>query len=73
LPLDIALQKAKLDFIHAASGEKKLPYYWAAAIVAGKTDAIDTGKTFPWESLFILAGLTCLSLFLFLKLNRVYG
>ncbi len=40
LPIDVALQKAKLDFIQEGSKQNKLPYYWAAAILAGKSDAI---------------------------------
>ena len=37
---DEALQKAKLDFIHANSSEKTLPYYWANMILIGNADAI---------------------------------
>ena len=37
-PTDIALQKAKIDFLRNAKGEKKLPSYWAAPILVGKTD-----------------------------------
>jgi len=40
LPMDDALQKAKLEFMQG-SREKSLPYYWAATILAGKTDTID--------------------------------
>ena len=35
LPADRALQQAKLDFIGDGSGEKSLPYYWAAPVFAG--------------------------------------
>jgi tetratricopeptide (TPR) repeat protein len=35
LPADRALQQAKLDFIGDGSGEKSLPYYWAAPVIAG--------------------------------------
>ena len=38
LPLDIALQKAKMDLL---SGENKLPYFWAAFVLSGKTNAIE--------------------------------
>ena len=38
LPLDIALQKAKMDLL---SGESKLPYFWAAFVLSGKTSAIE--------------------------------
>lgn len=67
LPLDVALQKAKLEFISSSPKGKKLPYYWAAAILAGKTDAIETGSSLSWY--WIAAGigiiLLCLVFFRF--------
>ena len=54
IPIDIALQKAKLDFIQHASKENKLPYYWAATILAGKSDAIEYDKKFPWKDISII-------------------
>jgi CHAT domain-containing protein len=48
LSLDVALQKAKIEFIRSAPKRKRLPYYWAAAILAGKTDAIETGSGYSW-------------------------
>jgi CHAT domain-containing protein len=38
---DRALQSAKLEFIHTSDKQQSLPYYWAAAILVGKTEAID--------------------------------
>jgi CHAT domain-containing protein/tetratricopeptide (TPR) repeat protein len=50
IPLDIALQKAKKEFITTSvSGESKLPYYWAASILVGKSDKIKLQKRFPWK------------------------
>jgi CHAT domain-containing protein len=50
LPVDLALQKAKLQFIRSApTREKQLPYYWAASIVIGKTNAINFPKPFNWR------------------------
>lgn len=49
MPTDLALQKAKLEFINHASKEKTLPYYWAAAILAGKTDTIELKKSNSWK------------------------
>ena len=49
LPLDVALQKAKLEFIASSSKEKKLPYYWAAAILVGKVDKIEINKGIDWK------------------------
>jgi CHAT domain-containing protein len=57
LPIDISLQKAKLEFIKDSPKEKSLPYYWAATILAGKTDAIELKKDFPWKSLAFLMAL----------------
>jgi tetratricopeptide (TPR) repeat protein len=41
LPTDVALQKAKIEFMHSASMEKKkLPYFWASSILTGKVNSI---------------------------------
>ncbi len=40
LPTDLALQKAKLEFIKNAPLEKSLPFYWAAPILTGKAEII---------------------------------
>lgn len=48
MPVDIALQKAKLEFMLHASKGNRLPYYWAASIVVGKTDPINYKKTYSW-------------------------
>ena len=37
---DIALQKAKLDLLNHPNNLYALPYYWAAVIIIGKTDAL---------------------------------
>jgi CHAT domain-containing protein/Tfp pilus assembly protein PilF len=49
LPLDEALQKAKLEFIAGSSKEKRLPFYWAAAVLVGKTDAVDVSTGYQWK------------------------
>jgi len=50
IPLDIALQKAKKEFITTSvSGENKLPYYWAASILVGQSKPIALQKSFPWK------------------------
>lgn len=36
LQTDLALQKAKLEFINTSPKEKQFPYYWAATILVGK-------------------------------------
>ena len=45
LPKDIALQKAKLEFLDMQDKSFDLPYYWAANIILGKTNAIEYDKT----------------------------
>jgi CHAT domain-containing protein len=41
LTTDKALQSAKLEFFRTSDIQQTLPYYWAAAILVGKTEAID--------------------------------
>jgi LPXTG-motif cell wall-anchored protein len=72
LPLDIALQKAKLEFIASSSKEKKLPYYWAAAILAGKTDAIEMSTGFNWKWAALIGGLLIISLIFFFSKKKKY-
>lgn len=48
-PLDVALQKAKLEFLAAASGENKLPYYWSPAVLVGKSDPVKYTKSINWK------------------------
>lgn len=57
LSLDVALQKAKMEFIKTSSREKQLAYYWAAPVLIGDSAAIKPEKTFPWKYLAIIAGL----------------
>ncbi len=64
MPTDIALQKAKLEFVRNASTRGQLPYYWAAAILAGKTDTIHIRKGNTWKTLGFLSTSLFLSFFL---------
>ncbi|HTE26022.1 CHAT domain-containing protein [Flavitalea sp.] len=36
LPVDVALQQAKLKYLETATGEKVMPYFWAGSLVEGK-------------------------------------
>ncbi|MEP7375752.1 MAG: CHAT domain-containing tetratricopeptide repeat protein [Chitinophagaceae bacterium] len=62
LSADVALQRAKLNFLQTASKEKKLPGYWAAAVLVGRADTIELKKTNSpknaifLSSLFFIAG-----------------
>ncbi len=67
LPLDVALQKAKKEFIQTGSKEYSLPYFWAASVLVGKTDAIgDSNHEFSWK-LIVLSASACLLLLLAAK------
>ena len=45
---DIALQKAKIEFLKTQSGEKQLPTFWAAAVLVGDAEAISSGFSWWW-------------------------
>ena len=50
LPSDVALQRAKKEFRKTISSkEQDLPYYWAAPILIGQSDAIVSEKPFQWK------------------------
>jgi hypothetical protein len=57
---DIALQNAKREFMRTTSKEKKLPYYWASAILIGKTDKIELKKGLPWTFVLVTSGVLIL-------------
>jgi hypothetical protein len=40
LPIDVSLQKAKMEFIETGTRENRLPYFWAAPVLIGKTNAM---------------------------------
>lgn len=56
LPLDVAMQQARIMFIKTASGEEALPYYWAAAIIVGKTDPIQLNASTNRVPLALIIG-----------------
>jgi CHAT domain-containing protein len=45
-PIDVALQKAKLEFMNTGSRENQLPYFWASSVLAGKSNAIKNKNPF---------------------------
>ena len=68
LPLDVALQKAKNEFIQTASlNENKLPYYWAASILVGQSNSISFHKSFEWKW---VASILLLSLLVFWQIKK---
>jgi CHAT domain-containing protein/Tfp pilus assembly protein PilF len=70
IPLDISLQKAKLEFIASSSKEKRLPYYWAAAIIVGKTDPVKAGTLFKWQEVAVILGMLMIGLAFLLKKKK---
>ena len=46
---DVALQRAKLAFMEKSLKEKRLPYYWAASVLTGRSDAIAIRSSFRWQ------------------------
>ena len=70
MPIDVALQKAKLEFYNTAKGEDKLPCYWAPAVLVGKTDPIMYKKAFPPIYIVLLVALAgILTWWIFQKKN----
>ncbi len=61
-PTDIALQKAKIEFLKSASKEKALPYYWAGPILSGKTEKIEFSQGNYWKWIGIGAGLLLITI-----------
>jgi CHAT domain-containing protein len=69
LPLNEALQKAKLEFLKTATGENRLPYYWAASILVGNTDSLQIPRRSNWPYYAAAAGIAIL-LFLFIAIRK---
>ena len=67
---DIALQKAKLEFLRTASKEKSLPYFWAGPILSGKAEKIEFSKSNPWKWVGLGLGLALLITMLYWKRKR---
>ena len=71
MPMDVSLQKAKIEFIETGTLESQLPYYWAAAVLIGKTNAIEFGRSFSWgTSIWVLVILFFLSILIYLGIIK---
>ena len=57
LPMDVALQQAKIAFLKTASMEKRLPYFWAASVLSGQSGIIKFDKPFSYAWLVIAISL----------------
>jgi CHAT domain-containing protein len=64
LTSDVALQKAKLEFIKTS---ESLPYFWAAPVLAGKADLIELKKPVPWNWIVAITVLIAASFWLWKK------
>jgi CHAT domain-containing protein len=69
LTSDVALQKAKLEFIKTGAKEKSLPYYWAAPVLVGKADLIELKKPIPWNWIVAITVFVAVSFWLWKKRN----
>lgn len=48
LPKDLALQRAKQDWLNAAQGTDQLPNAWAGMIILGDAEPLDQPSRWPW-------------------------
>ena len=58
LPTDMALQKAKLEFLKTVSKQKSMPCYWAGPVLIGKTDILAPNKPYPVKWVIMLSVLS---------------
>ena len=71
LPSDVALQRAKKEFRKTISSkEQDLPYYWAAPVLIGQSDAILSEKPFQWQWVVLFVGALFLLLSIWAKRFR---
>jgi CHAT domain-containing protein/tetratricopeptide (TPR) repeat protein len=70
LPTDVALQKAKLEFLQTTSKEKAMPCYWAGPVLVGKTDKIELSKPYHWKWLAVFAGIAVIVFYVMRKRVR---
>jgi CHAT domain-containing protein len=69
-PTDVALQKAKIEFIKT-SDEQRLPYFWASAILVGKNSKLKNETTSSWQIVVLIVTVTTLlALLLYSKFFR---
>ena len=72
-PTDVALQKAKIEFIQTAQGGEQLPYYWAGAVLSGTSRMIENNKDSNWKMTVALSslGIFIMSMIVSNKMFRV--
>ncbi len=73
-PRDVSLQKAKMQYVKESSQQHRLPYFWAATVLIGKTDSIRNVKDLPAASPTIIfaiaAGLLLVGLLWLFAIRR---
>ncbi|MBS1661804.1 MAG: CHAT domain-containing protein, partial [Bacteroidetes bacterium] len=71
-PADIALQQAKKEFLHNASGDQRLPYYWAAPVLTGQATLLpkDPPSTFGRYLLLLPLALLVIFVLVFIRMKK---
>jgi len=72
LPADVALQRAKIDFISSEDKDKQMPYYWAASIFVGIDESFIPSKAGDWKLSLVLAPIVGVVILLFFVFYRRY-
>ncbi len=70
LPTDEALRQAKLKFIKDGGRKNGLPFYWASAILTGKTEIIKTKSFYPLWKIVLLLGVAGFLFWMGIKKNH---
>ncbi|PWT78156.1 MAG: hypothetical protein C5B59_02380 [Bacteroidetes bacterium] len=65
MPLDIALQKTKIDYISKQSKTNQLPFYWASMVVVGKSDPVTVEKKKSWAWITVWTALGGMAMLFF--------
>ena len=69
-PTDIALQKAKLEFLKVSSKSRQLPYYWAGSILVGKNYTPLVKREISWKLAALIISVLGLLFWMVMKFYR---
>jgi CHAT domain-containing protein/tetratricopeptide (TPR) repeat protein len=72
LTKDVALQKAKLDFLNSDDKMHELPYYWAPFIVLGNTDVVMQPANSGFQDFYRTSLLVILAIILALVFRKFF-
>lgn len=72
LPNDIALQRAKIDYLEGAGKLLSHPYFWAGYVCIGKTDPVRYTTTAwkPLQFVLIIGGILLFFMIIYFFINR---